>query len=145
MISSRFAVAVHILAMIETGKGEPVTSDYIASSVNTNPAVIRRLLSMLARAGLATSQLGAGGGALLARKPAEITLLDVYHAVEDREVFAMHPAEPNMHCFVGRQIKPVLEPMIIAAEEALESQLARRTIADVAKRMLARERAPRRR
>src|SRR3712207_248133 len=64
--SSRFAVAVHILTLLADAGGEPVTSEYIAASVNTNPSLIRRLLSALARAGLTTSQLGTGGGALLA-------------------------------------------------------------------------------
>ena len=65
--SSRFAFAVHVLALLSMQEGVPLSSDIIAGSVNTNPALIRRLLSMLAAAGLTTSQLGAGGGALLAR------------------------------------------------------------------------------
>ena len=68
--SSRFAVAIHILAGLTLHSGEPLPSEIIAKSAHTNPAVIRRLLSMLNRAGLTSAQLGQGGGALLAR-PAE--------------------------------------------------------------------------
>src|SRR6266567_377490 len=60
MTSSRSVVAVHVLTLLDTERGRPVTSAYIAGSVNTNPGVIRRLLSMLARAGMVRSQLGAG-------------------------------------------------------------------------------------
>ena len=61
-MNTRFAVAVHILTLLHTQQGEPATSEYIASSVNTNPSLIRRLLSQLARAGLTASQMGTGGG-----------------------------------------------------------------------------------
>ena len=134
-ISSRFAVAVHILTLLETSGGEPVTSERIAGSVNTNPAVVRRILSMLARAGLTRSQLGTGGGALLARPAAEITLLEVYRAVEEGDLFALHNERPNPRCPVGRHIQCALEESIGAAQRALEDELAGRTVADVLARV----------
>jgi Rrf2 family protein len=130
-ISSRFAVAVHILTLLETSRGEPVTSEWIAGSVNTNPAVVRRILCMLARAGLTTSRMGAGGGSLLARPAAEITLRDVYRAVDEGELFAMHREGPNPKCPVGRNMQAVLERTTSAAQRALEGELARSTVADV--------------
>lgn len=129
--SSRFAVAVHILTLLAQGGGEPLTSEYLAGSVNTHAAVIRRLLMALARAGLTTTQFGAGGGALLARAPDAISLLDVYHAVEDGVVFGMHRETPNPECRVGRHIQGVLERRMAAATRALEAELARGTVADV--------------
>src|SRR5260221_3598890 len=57
MTSSRFVVAVHVLTLLETEGGRPVTSAYIAGSVNTNPGVIRRLISMLAHAGMEITRL----------------------------------------------------------------------------------------
>lgn len=139
MTSSRFAVAVHILALLEERGGEPVTSEYIASSVNTNPAVVRRILSRLASAGLTTSQLGVGGGALLARPATEITLLDVFQAVEACELFAMHSTPPNPQCPVGRNIQGALEEATRAAQRALEAELADRTVSDVLRRIKTRE------
>jgi Rrf2 family protein len=131
-VNSRFAVAVHILTLLEQGGGEPVTSEHIAGSVNTNPSLIRRLLAMLARAGLTTSQLGTGGGALLARPADQIALLDVYRAVDDDgEVFALHRERPNPNCLVGRNIQSALTAHIDAATRALESEFADVTIADM--------------
>lgn len=130
-MNSRFAVAVHILTLLDHGRGEPVTSEYIAGSVNTNPSLVRRLLGMLARAGLTTAQLGTGGGALLARPASEITLLDVYRAVDEGELFAMHRERPNPACPVGRNIQAALERRIDAAERALADELARTTVAEV--------------
>lgn len=136
-ISSRFAVAVHTLTLIEAGRGEPVTSERIAESANTNPAVIRRILCMLARAGMTCSRLGAGGGALLARPASEITLLDVFRAVEDGELFSMHHEEPSARCPVGRNIQAVLEETTTAAQQSLEAVLADRTVADVLEQVAA--------
>ena len=131
-MNTRLAVATHILTYLAYQDGEPATSEVIASSVNTNPTFIRRLLSQLARAGLTTSQLGAGGGALLARRPSKISLLDVYRAVdEDQQVFALHEA-PNPKCPVGRNIDAVLKGRMLEAERALQAQLAKTSIADLA-------------
>lgn len=128
--SSRFAFAVHVLALLSLQQGVPLSSEMIAGSVNTNPVLIRRLLAMLAEAGLTTSQLGAGGGALLAREPRDITLLDIYHAVDDAQLFALHRETPNPACMVGRNIQTVLTGVIGDAQQALESSLASRTLAD---------------
>jgi Rrf2 family protein len=139
-MNSRFAVAVHILTLLEQSGGEPVTSEYIAGSVNTNPSLIRRLLSMLAKAGLTTAQLGYGGGALLAKPSSEITLLDVYRAVDEGELFALHPERPNPRCPVGRNIQAALETRIDAARRALEAELASTTLAEMSGDVAARDR-----
>lgn len=129
-MNSRFAVAVHILTVVATSEGQPISSEFIAGSVNTNPSLIRRLLSMLTKAGLTTTQLGAGGGALLAKPAHQITLRDVYRAVDEGELFAVHREPPNIRCPVGRHIQALLESRFEAATHALELELARTTIAD---------------
>ncbi|HYT84612.1 MAG TPA: Rrf2 family transcriptional regulator [Gemmatimonadales bacterium] len=140
--SSRFVVALHILTLLETEGGRPVTSAYIAGSVNTNPGVIRRLLSTLARAGLVTAQLGAGGGALLARPARQIRLLDVYRAVESADLFALHHSPPNPQCPVGKHIQPALSGVLRRAERALEGELGHVTVAEVVHSVTARARRP---
>ncbi|MBV8048774.1 MAG: Rrf2 family transcriptional regulator, partial [Paludibacterium sp.] len=102
--STRFAVAIHILTHISLRHGQAVRSEDIAHSVNTNPAVVRRILGALAAAGLTQAQLGQGGGALLAKPVAQITLLDIYRAVEEPPTFALHRVPPNPDCYIGRNI-----------------------------------------
>jgi Rrf2 family protein len=140
--SSRFVVALHILTLLETEGGRPVTSAYIAGSVNTNPGVIRRLLSTLARAGLVTSRLGAGGGALLAKPARQIRLLDVYRAVESADLFALHRSPPNPQCPVGKNIQPALSGMLRRAERALEGELGHVTVAQVVRSVTGRAQRP---
>ena len=140
-MNTRFAVAVHILTFLETQDGRPASSELLAASINTNPSLVRRLLAQLAKAGLARSQMGTGGGALLARPAGRITLLDVYKAVdEDAVVLPLHP-EPNPQCPVGRNIAAVLNGRITAAERALQKELASTSIADLAKDIVTREAA----
>ncbi|CAM2193412.1 putative HTH-type transcriptional regulator YwnA [Paraburkholderia kururiensis] len=143
--SSRFAFAVHVLALLAQQEGVPLSSEIIAGSVNTNPALIRRLLTMLAQAGLTTSQLGAGGGALLARAPEDITLLEVHRAVEDPQLFGLHREEPNPACMVGRNIQQVLRGIMDDAQRAMEASLAARTVADTFSDVVRRERLRKRR
>jgi len=129
-INSRFAVTVHILALLAL-EGKPLSSKYIAGSVNTNPVVIRRMLGLLSKAGLVTTQLGVEGGSALARPPEQITLLQLYHLVEHGQLFSLHPNQPNSHCPCGRTIQPVLTSLFQKAEQAMAAVLADATIADV--------------
>ena len=129
--SSRFAVAVHILALIAGADDEPIKSDQMAGSVNTNPVVIRRILCSLSRAELVTSQTGAAGGSRLARKAGQISLLDVYRAVEEGGVFALHRQSPSRRCLVGGAIEPVLKDVLCEVNLAVEQALAKTTIEQV--------------
>jgi Rrf2 family protein len=129
--STRFAVAVHVLTSIALQKGRPVPSDMIANSVNTHSTVIRRILSMLNSSGLTTSQLGKGGGALLSISPESITLLDIYKSMENDLIFATHRVPPNHECIVGRNILPILVPVMDEAQAALEQKLGKISLSEI--------------
>jgi Rrf2 family protein len=131
--SSRFVVAVHVLTSLAVNEGTPVRSEELAFSANTNPTVIRALLGRLAAARLTTSQLGAGGGALLAKPPEKITLLEVYNIMEQGDLFALHRSTPSKVCMVGKNIQAVLSPSLDRARKAMEDELAGVSIADVMK------------
>ena len=129
--SCRFAVAVHVLAVLAYKDGEPATSGLLASSVNTNPVVIRRLLLALQEAGFIKTRKGAGFGSRLSRPPGRIRLAEVYRAVETDEPFALHSKEPNQACPVGQCIQDALERVFASAETALERELAKTSLADI--------------
>jgi Rrf2 family protein len=131
MASCRFAFAVHILAVLAYKRGEDVTSDLLAGSVNTNAVVIRRILCDLRHAGIVVTQLGAGGGARLARQPEQITLREVYDAVERRASFSLHRQPPDPRCPVGGRIEEVLRGIFSTAQEALERELAEHSVAEL--------------
>jgi Rrf2 family protein len=138
--ATRFSVAVHALALIEHAAGERLSSDSIARSVGTNASFVRRVLAMLGHAGLVKSSAGVAG-ARLARTPGKITLFDVYRAVdmEDEHRLAIHE-DPDRCCVVGRHIQGALDAVIGPAEQAFESELERRTLADVTRLIAAKAR-----
>ena len=132
-ISSRFTIAVHILICIETFKNDyKVTSDFLASSVNANPVVIRRLLQQLKKADIVNVIRGSGGTEIT--KPLNtITLLDIYHAVEcieKGELFHFHE-NPNPLCPVGKNIHSVLDSRLQKIQEAMELELKSVTVQDL--------------
>ena len=131
--SSRFAVASHVLVAMAMREGTPLRSEDIAARARTNPTVIRRLLTMLSRAGITTSQLGLGGGSLLAREPERISLLDVYRAVEEPGLFAAPRCPPDAACPIGGNIGAVLAKHTERAEAALERELATTSVAELAR------------
>jgi len=132
-ITSRFTVAVHILLCIHRFSGEyKVTSEFIASSVNVNPVVIRRTLGQLQEAGLVETARGSGGSAL-ARNLGSITLLDVYNAVEsvEGELFNFHD-NPNPSCPVGKNVHRLLDRHLADAQRALEVSLRKVKLSELA-------------
>lgn len=137
--NSRLTVAAHALAwmaLVRRSSDEFVTSERIAASVNTNPVVIRRLLAAVSKAGLVASRRGAGAGWMLARDLSEITLLDVYQAIDQGPIFALHRTTPNQECVVGHGIGPVLTAVYDDVEDALRSELAKTTLEDVLRDVL---------
>src|SRR5712691_7992106 len=122
--SCRFAMAVHVLAVLAYKDGDRVTSVFLAGSVNTNPVIIRRLLLALQKARLVETRKGAGFGSRLSRSPARINLAEVYRAVEDTEPFATPTRKPNTGCPVGNCMREELDRIFGSAQEALEHDLA---------------------
>jgi Rrf2 family protein len=138
--NSRLTIAAHALAWIglyQRQGHEVATSEQIASSANTNPVVIRRLLGELRGAGLVESRRGVGAGWSLARELESITLLDVYEAVEAGPLFAMHRAAPDQGCVVGYGIQPAMQGIYEGIEETLRLGLARITLDEVLRDVLA--------
>lgn len=81
-IPTRFTIAIHTLLCIACfAPHRKVTSTFLADSTNANAVIVRRILGQLKEAGLV--QVAAGvGGATVAKPLCDITLLDIFHAVE---------------------------------------------------------------
>jgi DNA-binding IscR family transcriptional regulator len=126
-INTQFSIAIHILLVAEFFRGEcKVTSDLIASSVNTNPVIIRKIMGLLRQAGIIVITPGTGG-IRLTRKPSGISLRDIYLAVEpvkDGRLFSVH-RDPEPSCPVGGNILRLLEDPFFRAQEAMERSLSK--------------------
>ncbi|MHB8423426.1 MAG: Rrf2 family transcriptional regulator [Leptospirales bacterium] len=139
--NSRFAVATHIMVGLgylpdhspfaSPEKGNWISSDLLAESVNTNPVVVRRLLGVLKIAGLVVTQQGKNGGVALARDPEKITLLDIFHAVGEESVFAFNPNPPNPRCPVSLNMFRLIDPVFRSVSRALEKDLDLTRLSDL--------------
>lgn len=139
--NTQFPVASHILALVgivEHFENRMPTSAEIAGSVNTNPVVIRRIISSLKASGLVHVRPGVGGVKLL-KSPREITLLDIYKAVQSEDspcVFDLHE-NVNQDCPIGSEINGVLSGKLGAAQKKLENELDTHTLEDVMREIAA--------
>ena len=117
-ISSRFTLAIHIFACIDTfGSEYKVTSEFLAGSTNVNPVIIRKILSQLKKAGLIEVARGTGG-TTVAKPLEEITFFDIYNAVEcveKGELFHFHE-NPSTSCPVGRNIHHILDDKLLQVQ-----------------------------
>lgn len=135
-IASRFTVAVHSLLVIHTfGREQKTTSDFIAASVQVNPVIIRRTLLSLKAAGMIEVKAGSGG-ATIVRDLKDITLYDVYRAVDSVEgdIFHFHE-NPNPACPVGKNIHAVLDTHLADAQAAMENELKKVTLLDLTREL----------
>ena len=124
-------MAVHVLAVLAYKEGDRVTSALLAGSVNTNPVIVRRLLLALQRAKLVETCKGAGAGSRLSRSPGRINLAEVYRAVEAVEPFATPSRKPSAASPVGNCIRETLDKVFASAQDALERDLEKTTLAGV--------------
>lgn len=137
-VSSRFSIGVHILSLLGIDAHGENTSDWMAGSIGVNAVIVRNITGMLRRAGLVTTRQGVAG-THLAKPLTDITLLDVYRAVEaveDGELFSVH-SRPNPDCTVGKNIQTTLEGVFSEAQRAMESRLEQTTMAEVVRELRA--------
>lgn len=121
---------MHILTLMASAKGELLSSDYIAGSININPVLVRKEISNLRNHGLIESKEGKNGGATLAKPADMIRLSEVYHAVQQASLLGNSKNTPNPDCLVGKQIKEHLDHLYLDIEGALLHKLEKMSLAD---------------
>ncbi len=126
--------------MAVTGAGPPATSSRLAVVVNTNPVVVRRITGQLARAGLVRVHRGPGG-AVLARPAHEITLDDVWDAVNAGAPRPLVPLHPRPAVSTGAPDADTSAHDVLAgafgdAEAAFRAALARVTLSALAGQLI---------
>lgn len=132
-ISMKCSVAVHCLLFIWEAQGKVrVTSTLLAESTGCNPVVIRKILSALKKAGLITVSKGPKG-VRLCREPAQITLYQIYSALEPNgltTLIGIHPCDGRA-CPVAKNIRRVLQRPYHQIEEAIAHTMDNITLASM--------------
>lgn len=126
----RLSRMLHVLLHMEE-RQRPMTSEEIAGMLGTNPALVRRTLAGLREGGYVVSERGHGGGWMLGRPLAEITLADVYDAVGAPEVFALGLADDRPQCLVEQAVNTALRQTLNEARRLLLRRFAEIKVSDL--------------
>lgn len=129
MNNGRFATSIHIMTLLAMNKDELVSSEYIASSININPVLVRKELANLKQHGLIASKEGKGGGSSLAKPAKDIRLSEIYNCVTQQSVLG-RSNETNHRCPIGKQINQHIESLNRSAEEAMLRKLDKMTLSE---------------
>ena len=133
-ITSRFTIAIHIIAAIDYFKDSyTVTSSFLAGSVGANPVIVRNVMGNLKEAGIISISQGKSGISL-AKSLDKITFYDVYKAVDclnEDGLFHFHE-NPNIKCPVGRNIHKAMDGKLKKIQDNMENEMRNITVADVA-------------
>lgn len=164
-IPSRFSIAIHICLCIEFFNADSefnkhtdkkhckkVTGEALAKSVGINSVIVRNILALLKNAGLISIFRGSNGARLM-KSATQISLLDIFYAVESTPknkdflkseakskegihkesvytqektgytLFRFH-TNPNELCPLGKNIHSLLDSHFIKAQRVLEEYLA---------------------
>lgn len=136
-VNIKCSQAVHILLMIAMLPAEnKITSELLASSVGNNPVEIRKLMSGLKKAGIIHIARGPGG-AVLAKAPADITLLDIYSAVDPKsldDLIGVH-SHPAQQCLFGRNISGLLAEPYTEISETVRQKMGSITLDQLCDRL----------
>lgn len=128
MNNTRFATALHILTLLADSKGEWLSSEWIAASINVNPVIVRKELGVLHDAGLVQSRKGKTGGSTLAKSSTEITLDTIYLAVKNADVLGKKNAKPNPKCPIGKVINQKLDSLFTSIDQSVIKELQGKTL-----------------
>ncbi|MCQ9639816.1 Rrf2 family transcriptional regulator [Chryseobacterium sp. WG14] len=132
MNNTRFATAVHIMTLLAKSPQEWLTSEWIAGSINVNPVIVRKEMSVLREAGLIMSRQGKEGGSQLAKNAELISISEVYKAVKNTEVLGKKNQNPNPACSVGKEINVHLNTLFEETDQLVVNFLGDKSLKEFA-------------
>ncbi|CEJ70400.1 Rrf2 family transcriptional regulator [Chryseobacterium oranimense] len=128
MNNTRFATAIHIMTLLAKSPQEWLTSEWIAGSININPAIVRKEISVLREAGLITSRQGKEGGSQLGKSAEQISISEIYRAVKNTEVLGKKNQNPNPACSVGKEINTHLNTLFEETDQLVTQFLGDKSL-----------------
>jgi Rrf2 family protein len=90
------------MVLVAKAKGKQMNATIIADVTGSSRYHVSKILQKLVRDGFLTSQRGPAGGFELVKKPEEITLLEIFEAIEGKIVVSKCPL--NKACPFGECI-----------------------------------------
>jgi len=134
MNNTRFATIIHMLTLLAKNSGQWLSSDWIAESIQINPVIVRRELSVLQEMGWVMSKKGKEGGSMLQVSSCEISLADIYKAVKNSSVLGKKNHCNNSNCPVGKNINKELEKLFNETDKAVVTTLQHKSLKNFVKK-----------
>ena len=128
MSNTRFATAIHIMTILGSKPDEWHTSDWLAGSINVNPVIVRKEISVLREAGLVESKKGKEGGTRLGKNLNQITIAEIYNAVKNSEILGKKNQHPNPKCEIGKEINQNLDILFSETDDLVVSFLKNKSL-----------------
>jgi Rrf2 family protein len=135
VLDTRFPVSLHIMTSLAHAEGQLMNSEYLAQSIQTNPTVVRRLVSKLVSAGLIRSFKGKSGGIKLAKSPKQIFLSDIYSATDHGAPFSAPNKKPLKACQVSCSMGKIFKNLFSDIEKAQLDYMGNISLDDIAKQI----------
>lgn len=132
MNNTRFATAIHIMTILAKSPGEWLTSDWIAGSININPVIVRKELSVLRECGMVISRQGKEGGCQMGISPEKVKISDIYVAIKNSEVLGKKNQNPNPLCNVGKDINDNLKNLFCETNQLVIDFLSKKNLKEFA-------------
>jgi Rrf2 family transcriptional regulator, repressor of oqxAB len=126
-----FGLALQALVVLSRQDDEPCPSHSIAHSVNSEATLLRRILSQLAAGGILDTREGRVGGYRLKRSAAEITLAEVYLALEAKDLGCSAMLESVGSNAFGQEMRCSFEEIVSRVNASTLDILREYTIADL--------------
>ncbi|RRQ45815.1 RrF2 family transcriptional regulator [Chryseobacterium sp. SC28] len=130
MSNTRFATAIHIMILLSKDSQRWHTSDWLAASININPAMVRKELINLKKAGLVESRLGKDGGVRMGKNAEEISVAEIYQAIKSSEILGKKNQHPNPICTIGKDINKNLDALFSETDDLVSQFLKSKKLSD---------------
>lgn len=132
MISGKFAISIHILTLLAKFPDDYLSSEFIASSINLNPVLVRKEISNLKKNNIVRSKEGKNGGAKLNLSPSKITLKQIFESTFEEISLGFSKNEPNPKCPIGKDINQNLSALYLTLNDSVMKQLENQTLEEFA-------------
>ncbi|UMQ41239.1 Rrf2 family transcriptional regulator [Chryseobacterium sp. Y16C] len=128
MNNTRFATAIHIMTLLTKFPQDWLSSEWIAGSININPVIVRKEISVLREVGLIVSKQGKEGGSQLSKNAESISISEIYSVVKNTDVLGKKNQNPNPSCSIGKEINQHLHNLFIETDQLVLNFLGNKSL-----------------
>ena len=124
MANNRLSDLLQFLVYVAVHKDEACSSQRIASSLNSNASLVRQMLSQLRNAGIISVRQGKSGISIN-KDLNDLTMLDVYKAIDNQGDLFKVDANTSKTCNVGVAFPEVLQEHYHELQRQVEKQMSK--------------------